>query len=217
MNDMMTNEMIPITIIEDSEIHAAWLQETLTEDPRFQIIDWSTTGKAGIEAVKQLNPHLVFLDFQLSDLTGIEIAKRIKSHLPHIKIFMLTAINNLVIIERLIDDKNIDALGIKGSPYLEDHLRLATNHVLAGGHYIDSSLLNKLREANTMPGVRSLTKREFEIFIQLMLGKPDHMIADHLSIDILHVKNMKSKILKKIQHDNTDRLMSMLMNNMSKV
>lgn len=213
----MTNEIIPIAIIEDSEIHAAWLQETLIEDPRFRVVDWSTTGKAGIDAVKQLSPHLVFLDFQLSDLTGIEIAKRIKSHLPNTKTFMLTALNNLAIIERLIDDKNIDALGIKGSPYLEDHLLLATNHVLAGGHYIDSSLLNKLREANTMPGVRSLTKREFEIFIQLMLGKSDQKIADHLSIEILHVKNMKSKILKKVQHDDTDRLMAMLMSNMSKV
>lgn len=205
-----------IVIIEDSSFHTLWLQETLNADTNIVISHCTTLGKEGIDAVKALEPSLVLLDFQLADMTGLEVAKRIKAYHPHIKIFMITAHTEASIITRLVNDKNIDALGIKGSPYLEHNLIPAIYHVLHGGHYLDSSLLTQIRESNTMPGVNSLTKREFEIFIQLMLGKSDEDIATHLFVDIHHIKNMKSKIIKKIKSDNIEGLVTMLVKNIAK-
>ena len=160
-----------------------------------------TLGRKGIESVKLHQPHVVILDFQLEDMTGLEVAKRIKMQNDAIKIFMLTAHTEISILERIMSDKNIDAIAIKGSYYLEENLLLAINYVVQDGTYLDPSLLKILRESKKLPGLTSLTKREFEIFIQVNTGKSDARIAEDLCVELSHIKNIKSKIAKKTHGD----------------
>lgn len=202
-----------ISIIEDSEIYCGWLKMELSESGNLQLLSVDRTGKIGLESVKTLLPHLVLLDFQLSDMTGLEVAKRIKLSHESIKIFMLTAHTDVSILERIIGDKNIDAVAIKGSPYFELNFISTINYLLQGGTYLEPSLLSKLRESNKHSGLGSLTKREFELFIQFHIGKSDYQIADDLFVDVAHVKNMKSKIIKKVKNDDLDGLLKRLIEN----
>jgi DNA-binding NarL/FixJ family response regulator len=165
-NDDYSRKKIKISIIEDSAIHREWLKTELSDHPVFEIVSIDTFGCTGIDAAKTYNTDLVVLDFQLGDITGLEVAKRIKAHNKKTKIFILTAHAEISIIERLISDKNIDAIAIKGSHFFEKDLLSAIRHVNEGGAYLDPSLLNKIRESKNLQGLSNLTKREFEIFIQ---------------------------------------------------
>jgi DNA-binding NarL/FixJ family response regulator len=207
------NTLINISIIEDSEIHREWLKTELIEMDKFNIISVDQLGRKGIESVKQYKPDLVILDFQLQDITGLEVSKRIKSQNNNIKIFVLTAHAEMSIIERLIDDKNINAIAIKGSHYFEKNFLAAILHVIEGGAYLDPSLLKKIRESRKSVGLSNLTNREFEIFIQINLGKTDNCIAKDLSVEPAHVKNMKSRISKKMKNENNQSLLLRLANN----
>ncbi len=206
-------DKIKISIIEDSEIHSAWITTEIMDDESFEIVSNNVLGREGLEAIKFYQPDLVILDFQLEDMTGLEVAKRIKAQNRAIKIFMLTAHTEMSILERIISDKNIDAIAIKGSYYLGENLLIAIKHIIQGGTYLDPSLLNKLRESKKLSGLNNLTKREFEIFIQVNIGKSDSCIANDLCVELSHIKNIKSKIIKKTHgHDITNLLSSLITN-----
>jgi len=205
--------IIKISIIEDSEIHREWLKAEISSDLRFSVVSADRLGRKGIESIKEQCPSLVLLDFQLEDMTGLEVAKRIKIFNEDIKIFVITAHREASIIERLIDDSNVDAIAIKGSRYFQDNFLIAIDEVLNGGAYLDPSLLGKLRESNKLNSINELTKREFEIFIQSASGKQDAKIADDLCVELAHVKNIKSKISKKINNNNLRGLLLKLIQN----
>ena len=84
-----------------------------------------------------------------------------------------------------------------------------------GGVYIDPTLLNKLRTSGKPNGISDLTKREFEIFIQSSAGKSDTKIAEDLSVELPYVKNVKSKINKKVKGSDVESLLSKLVENIS--
>lgn len=209
----MKNKKIKISIIEDSEIHREWLKIELAEDERIEVVSVNSLGRKGVESVKLHHPHLVILDFQMEDMTGLEASKRIKAYNPDIKIFVHTAHTEISIVERILSDENVDAIAIKGSDFFAENFLLAIHNVVAGGTYLDPSLLKKLRETKKLKGLSELTKREFEIFIQVNLGKSDAKIAEDLFVEAAHVKNIKSKIAKKIQNDDIHGLLTKLIAN----
>lgn len=192
-----TNKLITISVIEDSDIHRILFCEKLSDSKKFTVVSHDKLGRAGVESVKKYQPNIVLLDFQLPDITGIEVSKRIKSHFNNIKILAVTAHTEKSIIEKIIQDRNVDGVAIKGSHYFDDAFIGVIESVAHGESYIDPSLLKTLRISSDTDGLSQLTKREFEIFIQVSAGKSDEEIAKDLSIDILHVKNMRSKISKK--------------------
>lgn len=212
-NNAERKNNITIGIIEDSLIHMEWIKEETAEQSHFKVVSCDDLGRAGIDSVRQWKPSLVLLDFQLKDMTGLETAKRIKTYEPHTRIFMLTAHTETSIIERIINDKNIDAVAIKGSPYIEDNFISAINHVVNGGTYLDPSLLNQLRDSGSNQGLSQLTRREFEVFIQTGTGKSDLEIANDLCVEQSHIKNLKSRIAKKIRNDDVNSLLMKLSQN----
>lgn len=209
----MPNKKIKVSIIEDSEIHREWLQMEISEDQELEVISSDRFGKKGLESVKVHRPAIAIVDFQLEDITGLEVARKIKLYDSAIKIFALTAHTEISIIERMMGDKNIDAIAIKGSVYFEENLLLAIRQVISGGTYLDPSLLKKFRELKNPNGLNKLTKREFEIFIQANSGKSDEKIASDLCVELSHVRNIKSRLTKKIKKKNMNGLLLKLIEN----
>ena len=193
----MTEQLMSVAIIEDSDIHRVLFYEKLAENKQFYVVSQDKLGRAGIESVRKHHPNIVVLDFQLPDITGIEVSKRIKSYCPAVKILAVTAHTEKTIVEKIIQDKNVDGVGIKGSHYFQNAFVDIVASVARGSSYIDPSLLNVFRGTKDVTGLSQLTKREFEIFMQMSAGKSDDAIARDLCIDILHVKNMRSKVSKK--------------------
>jgi DNA-binding NarL/FixJ family response regulator len=207
------SKKIKISIIEDSKIHREWLRAELSEIKTYEIVSIDQFGRKGIESVKNYQSDLALIDFQMEDMTGLEVSKRLKTYNECIKIFIITAHAEISIIERIIKDKNIDGIAIKGSYYFEDNFLRAIRSVVNGGSYIDPSLLGKLRDSKNAKGLSQLTRREFEIFIQISTGKLDEKIAEDLCVEPAHVKNMKSKIMKKIKNDDLDYVLMKLLEN----
>lgn len=202
-----------ISIIEDSKIHKEWLIVELSALGNINIMSAESLGRDGIKGVKLYNPDMVLVDFQLEDMTGLEASKRIKAYNNNIKVFALTAHTEISIIERIINDKNIDAVAIKGSRYFELNFLLAVISVLEGGTYLDPSLLINLRAFGNSRGLNQLTKREFEIFVQYSSGKTEIKIANDLCVELAHVRNLKSRISKKLKNYNVDNLITKLERN----
>ena len=199
-----------ISIIEDSKIHKEWLLVELSTLDNINVVSVESLGRDGIKRVKHYNPDMVLIDFQLEDMTGLEVSRRIKAYNNNVKVFALTAHTEISIIERILNDKNIDALAVKGSRYFELNFLLAVTSVLEGGTYLDPSLLINLRAFGSSSGLNQLTKREFEIFVQYSSGKAEIKIATDLCVELAHVRNLKSRISKKLKNYNIDNLITKL-------
>lgn len=210
----MHDSVIKVGVIEDSVIHAEWICERLADSPKFEVVSNDATGYQGIASVRSMMPDIAIVDFQLPDITGLECAKRIKSHCSNVKIFILTAHNVSIIIERIIGDKNVDGVAIKGSYYFDSHFLNAVSFVANKGSFVDPSLLEILRGSAKYQGLRQLTKREFEVFIQVNMGKGDQEISSDLHIDVMSIKNIKSKIAKKIKGDQISDILKYLYDNL---
>ncbi|OGT43162.1 MAG: hypothetical protein A3F13_08825 [Gammaproteobacteria bacterium RIFCSPHIGHO2_12_FULL_40_19] len=206
-------EKIKVSIIEDSDIHSEWLKQVLQADRHFDVVSVDRLAKIGVESIKKNHADVVLLDFQLEDMTGLEAIKRIVAHNESIKIFMITAHTEITIIERIINDKNIKGLAIKGSQYFGLNLKSAVQAVATGGVYVDPTLLEKLRGSSKENGISNLSRREFEVFIQSNSGKSDSKIAEDLCVEIAYIKNIKSKITKKVKDTNLGNLLDKLVEN----
>lgn len=213
MHQQSSLNKMKISIIEDCEILSEWLKIELENDPIFEVISQDRLGRLGITSAKEKKPDVVLLDFQLEDLTGLEVAKRINLFNERIKLFIITAHTDFTILERIINDKSVKGLAIKSSIYFDINLLSAIKNVAVGGVYLEPSLLEKLRESNKPNGISNLTPREFEVFIQSYSGKSDIKIASDLHVELPYIKNIKSKISKKIKNTNVNNLLSKLIEN----
>lgn len=188
-----------LSIIANSEASIEKFVQMLFEPPKYSIVSIDKLGRGGIQSVKIHQPSLVLLDFQLKDITGLEVAKRIKAHLPECRIFSFLEFSDVSIIDRLAGEKNIDGIAFKGSRYFQENFRKSLDQVLDGEGYIDPVLFDFVRMPTEGNGLRNLTKREFEIFIQINSGKSEIAIAGDLNVEPSHIKNIKSRINKKIR------------------
>lgn len=205
---------IGISIIEDNPSHVEWLTRMISDDSRFEILSVDAWALTGIESVKKFQPAIVLLDFQLSDITGLEVVRRIKSHFEGIKILAMTAHTEPSIIDRLVYHENIEGVMIKGSPYSSDNFLEILHQFSKGREFIDPFLRKHFKQHDRQYGWQELTNKEFEIFIQLNMGKSPAEIARDLTVDTRTIQNMRSRIDKKVTIADAKSVMRKLQKNM---
>ena len=83
--------MYKIMIIEDEPLIQELLRTTLSNDPRYQIIQ-ATDGKLGLEMALAEKPAIILLDVDLPAVNGLEICRRVKKTFgTETKVIMVTA------------------------------------------------------------------------------------------------------------------------------
>ena len=70
--------MYKVIIIDDEPLAADLVQEYLSEDRDFDIVDRCLDGFAGLKAIQEKKPDLVFLDVQMPRLTGFEMLELVE-------------------------------------------------------------------------------------------------------------------------------------------
>jgi len=206
-------DKIKIAIIDDNKLHREIYKCYLEDLDSAEVVSEDTNGEDGFISVRHNNPDIVFLDFQLTGITGVETAKKIKNRCPSVKILSLTSHRNPCIINRMIDETSIDGVGIKGSKLLSDNFPYIIKYILGGNSFLDPQALEILRMTQKEGGVQELTRREFEVFIQSGIGRCDDDISRSLNVDIMHIRNIKSKIKKKLSGRGRSSLTKSLVDN----
>jgi len=111
-----------ILVIDDSPFIFKAVKKAL-EPHGFQIVDNASNGQIGIEMVEKYNPDLITLDVTMPIMDGIETAKVLFSKNSDIKVIMLSAMGDDILINQAKE------LGVKyflAKPFkAEDLLKLA--------------------------------------------------------------------------------------------
>ena len=90
-----------ILIGEDSFYMRTMLKNMLT-DAGYEVVGEAPNGQTALQMAKETNPDLVTLDVILPDNTGLDVLKGIKQDQPDMKVVIVSAVGQEVIVSEAI-------------------------------------------------------------------------------------------------------------------
>lgn len=193
---------LKILIVEDDPMMQLGLEQTLSDQPGFEIIGQAEDGYSGVEAALKLKPDIVVMDIGLPRLDGIAATQEIKKQAPNIRVVILTShTTETEIIAAL--SSGADAYCIKGANV--DRLLAAIAAAQEGATYLDPQIARKVIE-NLKPPAQStntgqLSQRELEVLKLMVEGKSNPEIATELYLSPNTVKTHVRGIMNKLAVD----------------
>ena len=200
---------LKICIAEDNYFLCKAIKEKLSF---FDDISIKFTALNGAELIGKLeenhNIDVILMDIQMPEMNGIKATELVKNRYPHIKVIMLTVVDD--------DDCVFKSIKAGANGYLlkeidAENLHKSILEVLEGGAPMTPSIalktLNLLR--NPINEIKEedveqikLSKRETEILVHLSKGLNYSNIADNLFISPSTVRKHIENTYKKLQVHN---------------
>ncbi|MEW5898476.1 MAG: sigma-54 dependent transcriptional regulator [Bacillota bacterium] len=112
--------MVPKILIIDDEKHLCWALEKAMRQEGYQALS-ATSGKKGLELIKEESPSLVILDLKMPEMDGLEVLRRAREILPGLPVIMLTAHGT---IETAIEAMKIGAVDYLTKPFDLEELKI---------------------------------------------------------------------------------------------
>lgn len=202
------NESVRILIVDDHLLFLEGLRAIFLSVPDLTVIGTASSGEEAIQQAKDLSPDVILMDIQMADMNGIEATKRILDHQPHIKVIMLTMLQDS---ESLFSAMVAGARGyvLKGADKAE--VLRTIRSVVAGEVLFGSEIANRMTDIFQNMGRTSLsgnvtaspfpdlTDRELEVLDLIARGENNHAIANQLHIATKTVSNHISNIFNKLE------------------
>lgn len=158
-------------------------------------------GEQALQMVQEEIPNLVIMDIGLPGISGLETTRRLRQRLPQLRVLFFSMHDELPLVRQALDAGALGYLTKTSSPEV---LVEAVKRTLAGHAYIEQNLAthlacNPLGAGSNDPRLRSMTQREFEIFVMLAKGMPSRQIAERLCISGKTVSNYLTLLKSKLQ------------------
>jgi len=96
-----------ILIVDDSFYMRTMLKNMLT-DAGYEVVGEAPNGQTALEMAKEMNPDLITLDVILPDNTGLDVLKGIKKDQPDMKVIIVSAVGQEVIVNEAKDNGALD-------------------------------------------------------------------------------------------------------------
>src|SRR5574344_2578787 len=198
-----------ILLVDDQSLFAQSLQTFLmnyAED--MQVLGIAANGKEACDFVEKDTPDVILMDVRMPVMDGVAATRYIKAMHPNIKIIMLSTYDE----EDLVRSSLLT--GASGS-LLKDisptELIISIRALNSGMVQISPSLAQKLIQStyidhpaedtsanSSFEWLKTLTKREREIFALIATGHDNDEIAAKLGLAVQTVRNQVSTIYSKL-------------------
>ena len=105
-----------ILIVDDSFYMRTMLKNMLS-DAGYEIVGEAPNGQTALQLAKETNPDLITLDVILPDNTGLDVLKGIKKDNPDMKVVIVSAVGQEVIVNEALEN---GALAYIVKPFSEE-------------------------------------------------------------------------------------------------
>jgi len=193
--------VIRVLLADDHPAFLRGLQAVLAESDDVEVVGTATTGRAAVDAVRELRPDAVVMDLHMPELDGVEATTRITREAPGTAVLVLTMHD---------DDASLQAalragasgylLKEAGGPDILRALAGVVNGDAVFGRTLAPRVLRRVGtgEASAQPPFPMLTSREVEVLDLLARGRSNGQIASALFLSAKTVRNHVSNILMKL-------------------
>jgi len=178
------------------------------------ICEEASCVKEAEQKIASVKYDMVLLDIYVSGGNGLESLKKLHNQQPKLPILILSMFPE--------DSHGIRALTLGAVGYLtkkstSEELIMAVERVLSGGRYVSPSLAERLaahlcKDSEALPHER-LSDREFQVLHMIGGGQTPTQIACALLISVKTAKAYRSKVLQKMELNNSAELMKYVLKN----
>ena len=186
------SESIRIMIVEDHTVVRQGLVALMRTVDDFDVIAETDSGEHAVELFLTHRPDITLMDLRLKSGSGVSAILAIRNISPQARIVVLTTYDG--------DEDIYKALQAGAQGYLlkgasSEELISAVRSVRAGERYIPSLVAERLAGR---VGAEQLTERELEVLQNIVLGRSNKEIAQHLHISEATVKTHINNLLSKL-------------------
>lgn len=209
----MTDQIKQIMLVDDHNIVRMGLRGIIEKDPELQVCSEAASLEEAYELLRSEKPDLVLLDMKLPDGDGAAGVKEIKRIRPGVRVLILTAFAEDHMVQESIRNgaegyllKNVDGRSIIQ----------AIHNVLGNLMVMDSTVSNTMMKPRKDPALDMLDDREQEVLNLISHGKTNKEIGETLFLAEKTVRNMITRIMKKIDVTNRTEAAAYWLNKRSK-
>jgi DNA-binding NarL/FixJ family response regulator len=189
-----------ILIADDHAVVRRGLKEILADT--LPGVDFSEAGN-GDEVLSQLaksSINLLVLDISMPGRSGVDVLRDVKHAYPRMPVIILSCQPEEQYAVRCLKAGASAYINKESAP---EELALATKKILSGGHYVSTSLAEKLianlDEDADKPLHEQLSDREFEVMKLISAGVPLTEIGDRLHVSVKTISTYRARIMEKMQ------------------
>ncbi len=190
---------IRVVIMDDHWVVRAGLRAILEPDPQFEIIGEASSGREGLDLLREKSPDVALVDIKLPDMSGVEVCQRATTEEIPTAIVILTAFVNWKLVQSCLK------AGAKGYVLKETrqlNLREALISVARGEVVLSpkvAALVAKyVRTQKKTNNELILSIREMEVLRLMSQGMSNKEIGERLFLSEGRIKDYVSSILHKL-------------------
>lgn len=194
----MSSEII---IVDDDEAVRDSLQSLLSAAD-FQVRAFDS-GTAFLDAIDSLEAGCVLLDIILGDINGLEVLEGLAEHKSALPVIMMTGHGDVPMAVRAM---KVGAVDFIEKPYSEEQIISSIQRALERGEQARTkgTLADEVGER-----INLLTPRESDVLEQLVIGRPNKLIAYELGISPRTVEIHRARVMEKMQAESLSHLVRM--------
>lgn len=192
--------MISVFVADDHSIVREGMRSLISSAADMEVIGEASDGDQALDKVPGLSPSVFLMDMSMPGCSGLELIEKLCRRAPDTKILVLSMHREDHYAIRTI---RAGARGFITKTRPPDELLDALRRVARGDLYITQELANKLAmgaltgKSEEEPHAR-MTKREYEIFLDLARGMTVGDIADKLCVSSKTVSTHKARLMEKL-------------------
>ena len=191
-------DKIRIGILDDHQIVIDGLKLLLQNHPQFEVVMDCNESTRIVEEIEKTSIDVLLTDVMMPDMDGYEVAVAVRKAFPEIKIIVLTMSSSGSIIQKMIEEANIEGYLLKTCT--QHQLFNAIEIASTGGRYFEDNIWDELESFHEIQKHKEtihFTPREIEIIGYLAQGKSNKQIAEELIISEHTVDSHRKNIYRK--------------------
>jgi len=202
-----TVETLRVLLVDDHALFRQGVQSLLESRPNIEVVGTVGDGYEAVRMVRELMPDVVLMDVEMPNCGGLEATRQIKHEFPHVKIVILSVVDDY--------DTIFEAIKSGAQGYLLKNLEAyqlfdMLDGLRRGDAPLSGSIAAKiLMEFNrpavaekALPMQEELSERERQVLELLVTGMTNKEIAEVLVITENTVKTYLGNILAKLHLQN---------------
>jgi two-component system response regulator NreC len=198
----MPDDTIRILIADDHGVLRAGLRALLDGEPDLKAVGEATNGQEVLRLAGEIHPDVVLLDISMPGPGGIEVTRELKASLPEVRVLVLTAHEDEVLLRGAIQ---AGASGYIIKRAIEPELINAIHAVWRGDIYVHPTMTRALlqdidpqKDPLDTKLIESLTPREIEVLRLIAQGYTNNQAADVLGISTRTVETHRANLMGKL-------------------
>jgi DNA-binding NarL/FixJ family response regulator len=187
--------MIRILIVEDHEVVRDALANLLGDAADMDVIATACTVRDALPLLDQHRPQVVLTDLALEDGSGMELVRALRRSRRKGRVLVLTGHSDVFTAKKTLAEGVAGyVLKSQSSSELLDAIRA----VAVGMPYVAPEIAEKLASDGSGANIENLSRREDDVFRQLVSGYGSRAIARNLSISLKTVETHRASINRKL-------------------